>query len=285
MRRSWCSAAIGGVVLLSSIALAQDSGPGPAPGATSKEYYVVVVRASGFDQGTLAFQRSEESPPASDPNADDDATTGTSTPGTTTTGGTANTPTTTTNPTTPITTPTPGSTPTPTTNPAMTDNTTGTTSTTSGDAAPTKTEAPSYWTRARANGRVATQSNDPSSSDYWTTARANGQVVAGDTSGNGGGGSGEEGSVTSGVFTADIAEQSATGTWHAVDLGDFSLWYATADSSAGSVIYIGYATADTIVGRTSVGTGGFIETLFQGSFFVGQATDSAPTEDPTDMSE
>ncbi|QDU28557.1 hypothetical protein ETAA8_36600 [Anatilimnocola aggregata] len=72
------------------------------------------------------------------------------------------------------------------------------------------------------------------------------------------------------------------GTWYAVDLGSFSLWYGTADTADGSIAFAGYATENTIAGRSSSGMGGFLEAVFSGSFFLGQAADSVPSADPAD---
>jgi hypothetical protein len=276
MRRSWCCLfAACSLFLLTGIVAANDSGPGPTNGAASKQYNVIILRASGFEQGTFSFQGST------------DTSTGTNTDGNEIDEGTP------TNPDTGA-----GNDPDAnTTNPTATgdfgpisstggmNNTTGTTTTgttttgtTTGTPTATTTSPPaSYWTRARVNGQVDSQTSDSSSPNYWTRARANGEVVAGDTSGNGGGG-GEESAVASGTMTSDFGEQSSTGNWYSLDLGGFSLWYAStssAGSSTGSVNIVGYATPEIIVGRTSSGTGGFIETMFNGSFFVGQATDAS----------
>jgi hypothetical protein len=84
------------------------------------------------------------------------------------------------------------------------------------------------------------------------------------------------------VFTADIAEESSAGTWYAIDLGSFSLWYASAGSAADSETFAGYATPTTIVGRTSPGNGGILEAIFRGSFFVGTATGGDTDDEMSD---
>jgi hypothetical protein len=113
-------------------------------------------------------------------------------------------------------------------------------------------------------------------------------VAPGDTSGNlsGGIGGGTNGSgqfATSGEFNADIGDQLTTGTWYALNFGNFSLWFASGQSTAGDTTYAGYATADMIAGRTSVGASGLLEAFFTGSFFVGQASGDA-SQSPQDMS-
>ncbi len=129
----------------------------------------------------------------------------------------------------------------------------------------------SYWTTAAANGRATTNTNDSSSPAYWTRARANGRGQGG-VSGGFGLGSGAGGGIGSGEFTASFTSEQTTGTWYAIDLGNFALWFATGDSTQGTVTFAGYATPEMIAGRTSVGTGGFFQALLTGSFFVGQAT-------------
>lgn len=277
MRRSCCCIAIAcSLFLFTGIGSANDSGPGPTDGAASKQYNVIVLRATGYEQGMFTFLDSAESSSGSVPD-DDGVNEGT--PIDMDTGAGNDLDADTTNPTAtgdfgPVGSENVSETSTNNTN-------TNTTGTTTGTGTTTTTSPPaSYWTRARVNGQVATQTNDSSSPDYWTRARANGQVVAGDTSGNVG--TGEESAFATGTFTANLSEQSSTGTWYAVDLGGFSLWYAnvgSAGSSTGSVYFAGYATPETIVGRTSSGTGGFLETLFNGSFFVGQATDAGSADE------
>jgi len=160
-----------------------------------------------------------------------------------------------------------------------TTNTTGTANTGTSTTA-TTSDPPNYWTRDRVNGRVATQTNNSSSSDYWTTARTHGKGGAGGTGGVLGsiiGGNGTQ-VLTSGGFTATFADQMNTGTWYAIELGNFSLWFATTTSVDGDVGYAGYATSDTIVGRTSVGSSGLMESLLTGSFFIGHAAGTASAD-------
>lgn len=284
MRLSWCCGIVASsLILFTGLVQGNDSGPGPTTGAASKQYNVIVIRASGYEQGTFTFSGSNAAPSnidtdgsqiddqtplnpvtgaANDPAFDTtgpgttvnygdvapiNGNTGTATTGTTT-GGTTGT--------------TTGGTTT------MGGTTTGTTATTS--------DPPSYWTRARVNGQVSAQTSDASSSNYWTRARANGQVVAGDTGGDVGGGDNSESAVASGSFSINLGEQSTSGNWYSVDLGGFSLWYGSASSAGSSTettTFAGYATSEIIVGRTSTGTGGMMEALFNGSFFVGKATD------------
>ena len=71
------------------------------------------------------------------------------------------------------------------------------------------------------------------------------------------------------AITAALTSEQTTGTWYALDFGNFALWFASGDSIAGTVTFAGYATPEMIAGRTSVGTGGFFEALLSGSFFVG----------------
>jgi hypothetical protein len=238
-----------------NIAFANDSGPGPAPGQSSREYNVLLLRMGTVDQGSMTF-----SAPASEP--PNDESTGDTTADPPATGNTPPLP--------PGSDNTTGNTP-----PSMNGlNNSGTTNTPIQSPNSGSTEPASHWTTARANGLVSGNSTDPSSSDYWTRARANGQVQPGDSTSPGGGGGGLGDGVATGTFTATFTTEQTTGTWYAVDLGNFSLWFASGDSAEGTITFAGYATPEVIVGRTAVGTGGILEALFNGSFFVGQAVSS-----------
>ena len=148
--------------------------------------------------------------------------------------------------------------------------TTGT-GTTTGPAAASPQPA-SYWTRARANGEVAATSNDPSSADYWTTARARGEGNTGGSGGNFGNGSSDS-IFSSGQFAADLDEENFAGTYHAAALGNFSLWYATTDSTGGTTTFAGWGNADTIMGGISSADGGIWDALWSGNYFFGTASD------------
>jgi hypothetical protein len=276
MRRSWCCLfAACSLFSLTGMVAANDSGPGPINGATSQQYNVIVIRASGFEQGTFTFTGSGETSPdtetdgneiddgtpvnpdtgaGNDPAADTTNPTATGDFGNVGTGGTTNGGTTT------------GGT---TTGGTTTGGTTGATS-----------DPPSYWTRARVNGQVASQTNDTSSSNYWTRARANGQGVSADAGGNVD--DGETSAIARGTITVSLEDQSTTGNWYSVDLGGFSLWYATANSAgsaSGNMTFAGYATPEIIVGRMANSSGGMLEAMFNGSFFVGQAAGGMEAED------
>jgi hypothetical protein len=236
------------------------------------QYDVIVIRVGSLVQGTLAFSASTPDSGTANPIPSGSTTSTTSTTTPSSTG---------TNPVAagdfgPVGDPngTTGNT-TGNTSGSITANTSGTTTT--GTTTTTSTaDPPSYWTRARANGEVATQTNDASSSDYWTRARVNGQGAASATSGSFGVGN----LISSGGFIAAFGEETNAGTWYAVDLGSFSLWYATGNSVDGDVTYAGYATADTIVGRTSIGSSGLLEAFFTGSFFIGQVATTDPSAEP-----
>src|SRR5262245_5225838 len=55
--------------------------------------------------------------------------------------------------------------------------------------------------------------------------------------------------TATGDLTVVIGADTKTGTWHAVDLGDFSLWVATAQSGTSKLTAVGYSTPDFIAGR------------------------------------
>ncbi|QDU28558.1 hypothetical protein ETAA8_36610 [Anatilimnocola aggregata] len=157
----------GGLFLLSSIAAAQDSGPGPTNGLGSKRYDVVMFQAGAIEQGTLTFERSSAAPPPTVPTSENTQSDETGA-GNDTTGVTAN----------PTATGDNGTVGNPNGAPGnVTGNTSGSTGTsntsTTGTTAATS-DPPSYWTRDRANGQIAAQTNDSTSSNYWTRARVNG---------------------------------------------------------------------------------------------------------------
>ncbi|WP_254506532.1 hypothetical protein [Anatilimnocola floriformis] len=265
---------------MAAAAAAQDAGPGPSGDATSKQYDVVVVRAGSLSQGVLVFTRAgdnsgvptdgndidESLPTTNDASADgtnpvasgDFGNVGNPNGATGNTAGNTS-----------------GSVnQNMTTTPATgTTNTTGT-ATATGEAA--AAQPASYWTTARANGQVASQTNDANSADYWTTARARGEgnadVSVGAANGNGSG-QAPSSVLTTGGFMADFADETSMGTWYSINLGGFALWYATSESTESPVSYVGYSTAETIFGYTAAGTGGMMETMFAGSFFMGTATD------------
>lgn len=288
----WIAASL---VVVAGVTFANDSGPGPAPGATSKEYNVLVLRAGTVDHGLMTFSASANPGAGTGAGTNTGTTGGTTTTGSTTGGTTTTDPNTAANPAasgngSPLLPPTTtvnsstGQTTTTTTTP----NGTTTSGTTNSGATTTGTTTPpavpdSYWTTARANGRDMPASTDPNSPGYWTRARVNGQAAPGDTSaGAGSGGSGGiAGGVGSGTFTATFTNSATSGSWYAIDLGSFSLWFAMGNSTEGMVTFAGYATPQTIMGRTSVGTGGIIESLFTGSFFIGQAADDGSDQDTT----
>lgn len=274
-----------GLVVSLSVAHANDSGPGPGSGQTGREYNVLVLRMGRFDQGTMSFSGSTSgSPDGGSIMTTGNTTTGTTGAGNDQTGVTANPAAT--GDASPI---LPGSFGSGNiagnTSGSTTVNTPGTTTNGVNTGATTgSTEPASYWTTARANGQVSGNTSDPNSSDYWTHARVNGrdQTSASGGFGNGGGGGGIASSVATGDFTASFSNSQTSGNWYSIDLGSFALWFATGDSAQGTVTFAGYATPETIAGRTSVGTGGFFEALFTGAFFVGQATDNPSGDDAGD---
>ncbi len=89
--------------------------------------------------------------------------------------------------------------------------------------------------------------------------------------------------TTTGTFSSIIGTETSTGTWHAVDLGNFALWYAQASGTSTQTTAIGYATPDMIVGRqsttstTATGRSRFLRALFHSSFFFGSATTPTTT--------
>jgi|GEM_PF-6554772 len=93
--------------------------------------------------------------------------------------------------------------------------------------------------------------------------------------------------VTTGTFTSTLGTTTGTGTWFAIDVGNYALWYATAEGTAGTQTITGLATPEFIVGRivttssASNGSGRFVRALFNTSIFFGTAVDvETPTEEP-----
>lgn len=83
--------------------------------------------------------------------------------------------------------------------------------------------------------------------------------------------------TTTGTFSSVVGTETSTGTWHAVDLGNFAIWYAQASSAASQSTAIGYATPDMIAGRLSTTSttastrNRFLRALLQSSYFFGKA--------------
>jgi len=322
MRYLWCAVlACGSCLCISGLSSAQDStnpqtntggsqtNTGSSQtntGLAGKQYEVLVIRAGAAEQGTLSFSSSTGNQSGTGgtttggTNSNGTNSTGTNSSGTGTTTGSGTTSGSGANPVANgdfgtvgnpngapgnVTGNTSGSINTTNTTGTTTTgtNTTGTGTTTTGTTTTgTTSDPPSYWTRDRVNGRVATRTSNASSSDYWTTARTHGRAAPCDTSGNlsGGFGSGTGGSASaqfasSGEFNADLGDQLTTGTWYAINFGNFSLWFAAGQSTAGETTFAGYASGDMIAGRTSVGASGLLESFFTGSFFIGQATGDA----------
>jgi hypothetical protein len=91
---------------------------------------------------------------------------------------------------------------------------------------------------------------------------------------------------TTGTFTAVINDQTSTGTWYALDLGDFAVWYATASGTSTRTYAIGYSTPDLIAGRlTTLSTTATarqrLRALFQTSFFYGTPEEVVEEPMPT----
>ena len=289
------SVSIGCLLSFAALATAQDSGPGPSGSATSKQYSLTLVDGNGMQEGTMIFARSTNANGGSGTGIDQ----GTGAlPGTTE--GAGNDPTNTTNPTASgdfgnvgnpsgtMTGTVAGNSSGSTTNPSANGTTTTPTNTSGTTTNPgtttatgTTSDPPSYWTSARANGKVASRTSDPNSSDYWTSARARGEVAPGDSTGSvSSGGNSSTSIFSSGTFLAELGADGTAGSWYAVDLGGFSLWYAASDSGDSSTTFVGYATPEVIVGRASQSNGGVMEAMFSGSFFYGTATDNS---DPSQM--
>ena len=88
---------------------------------------------------------------------------------------------------------------------------------------------------------------------------------------------------TTGTFTSAVGTSTGTGTWHAIDFGDWALWVATSQGTAGNQYLTGYATPDNIVGKiitpsSTSGRARFLRALFSSSFFFG--TVAEPTTEP-----
>ncbi|WP_425618148.1 hypothetical protein NA78x_001847 [Anatilimnocola sp. NA78] len=232
-----------------------------------------MYRDGESDQGTMTFTRSSNTPPATTPDGEVIAPEETGA-GNDTTGVTANPTATGDNGTVGNPNGQPGNV-TGNTSGSIAPNTSGTTTIGTATTGGT-TEPASYWTTARANGKVTAQTNDPASANYWTRERANGKGGGSGSNGIGGGGTDEDQSVTSGTLITNFRDATGEGTWYAVDLGSLSLWYATTDSAEGSVMYVGYATGDTIGGVASVGASGIMEAAFSGSVFVGEVAAPMP---------
>jgi hypothetical protein len=155
------------------------------------------------------------------------------------------------------------------------DNTTNTTTATAGSGQPA-----TYWTRARANGQVARESNDPNSADYWTTARANGEGGASPTTPGGGGSDEPTSALTSGELAVETGETSGSGVWYAYDMGDYSWWVASVETTDCNVLLAGYATQESVAGRIFRSEGGsFFDSLLTGGFFYGEATADEPSDE------
>lgn len=79
---------------------------------------------------------------------------------------------------------------------------------------------------------------------------------------------------TTGNFSSAVGTTTGTGTWHAVDFGDWALWVASSQGAAGNQCLVGYATSENIVGKiitqsSSSGHARFLRALFNSSFFFG----------------
>jgi hypothetical protein len=268
-----------------TVTWAQDSGPGPESGTASRSYQVTILKVGTMDQGTFSFTASD--PPATENPTDsdeqdgltDDQATPPTDPGTNPVAsgdfGTVGNPN-----------GVPGNV-TGNTSGAVAGNMsgamngTGTTSTNTTTATTGSGQPASYWTRARANGQVARESNDPNSADYWTTARANGEGGASPTTPGGGGSDEPTSALTSGELLVETGETSGSGTWYAYDAGDYSWWVASVETTDGNVLLAGYATQESVAGRIFQSEGGsFFDSLLTGGFFYGEASaDEAPDED------
>jgi hypothetical protein len=93
--------------------------------------------------------------------------------------------------------------------------------------------------------------------------------------------------ITTGTFSATVGEQVSTGTWFAIDLGDFALWTATAEGTTSRISAFGYATPELIAGRlittsttATTGRGRLLRALFNSSFFFGTAAEEEIPEPP-----
>lgn len=96
---------------------------------------------------------------------------------------------------------------------------------------------------------------------------------------------------TTGTFASSINTSAGTGTWYAIDLGNYSLFVATAEGTTGSQVVTGYATPEFIAGRIvtqsniGAGRGRFLRALFNTSIFVGTAVEAEPEEPEEPMME
>ena len=92
---------------------------------------------------------------------------------------------------------------------------------------------------------------------------------------------------TTGTFTGTVNDVASTGTWYAVDVGNYALWVATATSASGNQTITGIATPEFIAGRivtqstASTGRFRFLRALLNTSIFYGTAvTTEEPPTDP-----
>jgi hypothetical protein len=227
-------------------ASAQDSGPGPS-GAGSRSYDVLVVRFMSAEQGTFTFSAS----------SGDTVTGGTTTVGTGIGGSTTE----------PPTTSTPG-----------TNTTTAAPDSTSGAARTgTTTTATSFYQSSGLSSRINRSSGSYGFNTATGTIATNADTQ---TSTNASGSANslfQQQIFTSGEFTAQLEAEAHLGAWYAIDLGNFSLWFASASDADGGLTATGFATPDTISGRlvsTSSNTtgSGFFPGFFNSAWFVGTST-------------
>jgi hypothetical protein len=86
--------------------------------------------------------------------------------------------------------------------------------------------------------------------------------------------------VTTGTFTSTLGTTATTGTWTAIDIGNYAIWFGNAQGTTGNQIITGIATPDFIAGRivttsnTNTGRGRFLRALFNSSFFFGTAVEA-----------
>jgi hypothetical protein len=253
----WRSFFIGFSVLsaisCSPLARAQDSGPGPISGSVNRAYDVLVVRIQSAERGIFTFAANPD-----DGTTNAGTNTGIGIGGSTTDPAIAGD----TNTTTPTTTPT---------------TSTSTNTTTSGAARTgTTTTVKSFYQSSGLSSRI-----NRSSGSYGFNTATGTVATSADTGTNTNNNvSSTVGTLfnpqifTSGVFTAELDTQTQVGTWYAIDLGNFSIWYANAADTDGAMTASGFATPETISGRlmSTSGTstsGSFYPMLFDSAWFFG----------------
>ena len=89
--------------------------------------------------------------------------------------------------------------------------------------------------------------------------------------------------ITTGTFSSLVGTATSTGTWRALDVGNFALWNGTAATTGGTQTLTGFSTPDSIYGvivtKSTTNTSRFriLQILQNTSIFYGQAVTTAET--------